>query len=266
MSHFLSVHQNVPDRCSVLYLRTAVIVVLLCGFCVSAQAGQVRGQIDPPAAPMKERTLGYTRTQIGAPSPLNEERRAPVAVFLKAKKSHSIPPPKEHPKIQLQGYRMVPNVAACAVDGKVTFINADKTPLTITVGGANFATLKPEESKDYECTVGESVTDQRKVQLKEWPHAEGSIYVGPTGVAGAPNEKGAFTLEAPQGEYELQVVGHKGVLFTKEIALEAKTNANVGKIELGPKPKKAAPPRRPPPRRPPPPRAPPPAPEGEGTP
>ncbi len=103
MSHFLSVHSNVPDRCSVHYPRTALIVVLLCGFCMNAQAGQVRGQIEPPAAPIKERTLGYTRTQIGAPSPLNEERRAPVAVFLKAKKSHSIPAPTEHPNIELRG-------------------------------------------------------------------------------------------------------------------------------------------------------------------
>ena len=230
----------------------------------TAHAGKVRGEIDPPVVSIKERSLGYTRTRIGAPNKTFVARRAPVALFLKANKSHSIPAPKEHQKIRARGYTLVPDVAACAVDGKVTFINEEKETITVTVDGASFATLKAGESRDYECTVGQDVAEQRKVQIKEWSHTGATVYVGPIGVAGTPDEKGDFEIEAPQGQYELQVVGRDGILFTKEVTLEGKSNANVGKIELGPKTEEPPPPKRAPPRRAPPPKkAPPPPPPPE---
>lgn len=193
-----------------------------------AAAAQVRGVVDAPPSASVRGTLGYTRTRIAAPSQSSQSRRADVALYLMVKESLPIAPPDGPFPVAISGLRLQPSVAACVIDGKVSFTNHENVTMTVLIERKPFAELAPGQSKTYECNAVER--DARTVQIKEWPHIRGVVFVGELGVVGQPNSNGAFSLIAPQGKYQLKVIGENGVL--SERAIEVKADVDLGRIDL----------------------------------
>jgi len=195
----------------------------------SAGAANVRGTVLPGVAKHTSEVVGYTRTRILSPGKLST-RTDDLALFLKVKNSLPLPAPTTTPLLELSGFRIVPQVAACAVDGKIQIKNGGSVPLTVKVGEQNL-NIGPGETSEYQCVVGKGGDELRTLQVAEWPYARASVFVGEVGVAGVPNEKGAFSLAASPGKYELLVVGLSGLVFSKEVDL-AKVDVDVGAVDL----------------------------------
>lgn len=235
---------------------TLLLAVLLAGPSVT-RAARVKGTVVRKSVELQDETLGYTVTQIAAPSEAMDEREQPVALFLKVKTSLPLPPPEEHLEMRIQGLRLVPEIATCAVDAKVTLVNEDPAPVTFMVGDEEVAKLGPNERGAYGCkeiTNGNS-SELRPVRVKEWPHIRGAIFVGEVGVVGVPDERGSFVMNAPKGQYLLQVVSWERVLETRDVEV-TKGDVDVGRIDLRPEDQRTEPPPPPPQRvrrRPPPP-------------
>lgn len=193
------------------------------------RAANVRGSVAPGIAKHAPDTVGYTRTRILAPGKLST-RPDDLALFLKVKNSLPLPAPTSVPTVELVGFRLSPQVAACAVDGKVQFKNSSSTSVTLKIGDSPL-TVPAGETKEYDCVVGKPGDDLRSLRIVEWPYARGAIFVGEVGVAALPGERGAFTLPASPGKYELLVVGLSGVVTTKEVEL-GKVDVDVGAIDL----------------------------------
>jgi hypothetical protein len=190
----------------------------------------VRGRIEALPRAASSEVLGYTKTRVSGPSPALKAQLADGAVFLKVETSLPIPKPEQYPRVELRGLRLVPDVAACAVDGKVTFANLQGETVTLRLGQGEEVRLNADATYDYECTAGESL---RRVRVKEWPHIRGLVYVGEVGVAGALDARGAFTLSAPDGKYELQVLNNDGLVTTKKVEVKG-ASVDVGTITLTP--------------------------------
>jgi hypothetical protein len=229
-----------------------------------AEAAKVKGTVKRKAFEHRDVTLGYTVTQIAARSKRLEARRQDVVLFLKVNTSLTLPEPSIF-EMHLRGMELHPEISVCSVDAKVSLVNEELRPVTIVVGGTEVS-LGAGERKEYVCggITGGGHEDLREVRVKEWPYVRGNIFVGEVGVFGTLREDGGFELEAPKGEYVLQVVGRDGVLAAKDV--EVKADVDVGAIDLRPEnerePEPAAPP-PPPPRRAPRPAPPPEEEEGE---
>lgn len=198
-------------------------------YAAGAGAANVRGTVVPGVAKHTSDVVGYTRTRILSPGKLST-RPDDLVLFLKVKNSLPLPAPTSVPLVELSGYRIVPQVSACAVDGKIQIKNSGSTPLTVKVGEQTL-TIGPGETSEYQCVVGKGGDELRSLRVAEWPYARASVFVGEVGVAGVPNEKGAFSLAASPGKYELLVVGLTGLASSKEVDL-AKVDVDVGTIDL----------------------------------
>jgi hypothetical protein len=195
-----------------------------------ARAAQVKGTIDAPFVSMPERTLGYTRTRVALPARGAATRRSDVAVFLRVKESLPIPQAPEPFRVRIIGLRFSPTVGACVVDGKVSFTNEDRTKVTVLIDQKPFGTLDPGESKTYECVSADA--GFRRVTIKEWPHIRGSIFVGDVGIVAEPGTFGAFSMTAPQGKYELEILGDDSILSKSDVDV-GNRDVDVGRIAAG---------------------------------
>jgi hypothetical protein len=195
-----------------------------------AIAANVRGSVETALAKRTVVTIGYTRTKVVSPGKI-AGRKADAAVFLRVNNSLPLPPSTNIPIVRLSGMRISPQIATCAVDGKINFMNDDRAALTVKIGGVDLGTLQPGDTKEYECTVGKQGEDLRPVTIVEWPYAGATIFVGEVGVAGQLNEKGVFVLPGSPGKYELQVIAQTGVVLRKDVEL-GKTDVDVGLLDL----------------------------------
>ncbi len=152
-------------------------------------------------------------------------------MFLAAKESGVIPVPSEPYKVTIAGLELIPKVAACVIDGKVSFTNEDRAPVTVLLDDHAATTLAPGQTFVYDCRPGSSAL--RKLRVKEWPHIRGVLFVGEVGVVGQVNAGGGFALAAPTGKYELQVIGDRGALTTKPVEIKA-GDVDVGKLTITP--------------------------------
>ena len=212
--------------------QTWIVPCLVALGTTSAEAAAVKGSVTPPPKPVADaQMLGYTVTRVASPAETLEGAKKDVALFLRSKESLPIPPPKEHLEIAIRGMRLVPNVATCAVDAQVIFKNEEQEPVTVEVGKTKVGPIAPGETSVYECTAGEP-EDPRPVRIPNWRHVSGLVYVAQSGVAGRPNERGYFSLNAPQGTYELQFVTAEGVAMRKEIEI-VRSDVDVGTADLG---------------------------------
>lgn len=207
--------------------QPAVVAALLLVGAGSAGAAPIRGRLEAPPHEERAEQLGFTRTRVAGPSKRLEGLVKDTALFLKVEESLPIPKPEEATKIVVRGLRLVPDVAACAVDATVEIENAEQEPVTVLVGGLELR-IDPGATRAYECTVGDS---QRSVRVAEWPHVRGTVFVGEVGVAAAPDERGNFVMSAPNGKYELLVVGRDGVLTSRPVEVDG-ASVSIGTIDL----------------------------------
>lgn len=214
-------------RSSSIVLSCAVALIPLIAPAYSS-AAQVKGVVDaPPAQPTSGRALGYVRTRVASAAASLAQKKADVAVVLMVKTSLPIPAAVEPYKVSISGLRFSPTVAACVVDGKVAFTNDERTPMTLVVERDVFATIAPGETKTYDCTAPEPKL--RTLRVKEWPHVRGTLHVGEIGVVAQPGPTGAFALTAPQGKYELVLLGENGALSRREVEI-VNRDVDVGRI------------------------------------
>lgn len=216
------------SRSIVLSSAVALIPLIALIAPLSASAAQVKGVVDaPPAQPASGRALGYTRTRVASAAASLAQKKADVAVVLMVKTSLPIPAAVEPYKVSISGLRLSPAVAACVVDGKVAFTNDERMPMTIVVERDVFATLQPGETKTYDCSAPEPKL--RTLRVKEWPHMRGTLHVGEIGVVAQPGANGAFVLSAPQGKYELLLLGESGALSRREVEV-LNRDLDVGRV------------------------------------
>ena len=211
--------------------RTAATVVGLCALALvggAAHAAAVKGTLRGLEVEVTSTLLGFTRTRVAPPAEWALRRERPVAVFLAVRDGESfpIPEPSDHQIITIEGLRFVPNIASCASDAQVSFVNADQGDVTVTIDGRPLGTIPPGGQKTYVCSPGAT---NRIVRVTEWPHMRAMVYVGEVGVAGAPDERGRFKVELPQGKYELRVVTIDGAVMTREIEIERR-DVDLGKL------------------------------------
>lgn len=210
------------------------VTLLLAQLPATASAFWVRGAVVAPPVPPGSPVVSLVRLRVVAPSPLEAGRKQDVAVFLKVKTSLPLSAPKDRPSISLDGLRLWPDIAACAVDGKVDFTNPSKAPITVSVGATDLGAIGPGETKTYECTVGSGGDEIRPVRVAEWPHLRATVFVGEVGVPGIINDKGAFQLEAPQGSYELLLVTQDGVRMRQPVEVAKDVDAGTLTVEAAP--------------------------------
>lgn len=204
----------------------ATIAILAPG----AEAARVRGSISDLELKVTGRMLGFTRTRVAAPVKSATRRKQAVALFLAVKDGESlpIPMPTKHQIITIEGLQFMPDIASCASDAQVSFVNADRDPITLTIDGAELGSIAPGAQKTYPCSPGEPV---RIIRAVEWPHMRAMVYVGEVGVAALPDRWGRFNIDAPRGVYELRVLTRDGVLKTREVEVERR-DVDLGKLDL----------------------------------
>jgi hypothetical protein len=180
-----------------------------------------------PSAFQDARTLGYTRTPVSRPAA--RTRRSDVAVFLEVENGNSLPLPTPNAKwpMRARGLRFEPSVVSCAVDEEVVLTNDDKAPINVTVGETQLGEIGAGKSKNFKCARGGT----NAVRVAEWNHMRGAIFVGELGVAGRPDGEGRFSVAAPEGSYELKVVGQEGIVMTRPINV-GKGDVDVGTIDV----------------------------------
>lgn len=168
---------------------------------------------------------------MAAPARVQATKRADIAVFLAVKESLPIPAPTEPFRVQITGLRFVPAVAACVVDGKVSFTNDQLGPVTVLVEQKPVLELKPGETQTYDCTSTDKQV--RRIEIKEWPHMRASLFTEAVGVVAQPTPGGAFALQAPKGKYELRVVTADGLIEGAQQSIELdKTDVDVGHLRV----------------------------------
>ena len=213
-------------------LPIAITLFLCLGVLASpnlSQAANIKGVLERSPLPARTRTLGYARTRVTSAAEGTTTRQRDVALFLAAEKSHTIPPAKAHAVIYAEGLRLNPSVVSCAVDGKIVFQNEHGFTLTVVVGEERIQ-IGPGEAKSYGCQA-EASGKHHSVRVEEWPHMRAAMYVGEIGVPALLNAKGQFTLAAPPGTYELQVVTSDAIIYRQPVRV-ARTDLNLGRIGL----------------------------------
>ena len=196
-----------------------------------ARAARVRGAIDAVARPTAALRTGFTRKLI-VPNPESAPRRKPdVALFLAVKDGESfpIPAPTKHQRVTVVGLEFSPSIASCASDAQVTFYNAERESLSLTVDGEDFGDVAPGATKTYVCSPGQPL---RIIRVKQFPHMQAVVYVGEVGVAAVPDDRGKFSFEAPKGKYELRVLGRDGIVLKNEVTVDD-SDLNLGRLDVG---------------------------------
>lgn len=251
--------RRVPGLTAPLLRKVLVpgVIVALPAVVTPARAAEVRGVLNLPEPKAAEAPLGYTRTRVTGPGPAVKASATDAAVFLKVKESLPLPSPSAKWPLKLSGLRFVPSAVACAIDEQIEITNEDKAPVTVVVGTEALQTIEPGGKLSYLCQQG----GPRVLRVQEWPHMRGMLFIGEVGVSAQPREDGRFSLSAPQGTYELVVIGSDGPLKTVPVTV-ARADVDLGSVFEAPAdPAKAAPPPPPPkPAAPPPPPKPRPAP------
>jgi hypothetical protein len=207
----------------------AVGLTMMLAWPSAAVAAQVRGSVSAGPVQDHRSRLGYTELQVTAPA-RGARPAADVVVFLRSKESLPIPPPTEHMVIAVEGLRFTPQVAACAVDGRITFENREHEPITVKVGESAVGPILPGGTAEYVCSAGEP-EELRPVRVEKWRHAFAAVFVGASGVAGRPNDRGGFSLAAPQGTYELQLITADGIKHRRPVQIE-RQDVDIGAVDL----------------------------------
>jgi hypothetical protein len=199
----------------------------------AAEPAKVKGTVRRARVQRSIDTLGYTVTQVAAPAKSLEQEDAEVVIFLRAKESKVLPKATEHLKMTFRGLEIIPEISGCEVDAQVVLLNQEPEPLTVMIGDDNFGVLKPNEERTYTCTAikGNAESELRPVRVKEWPHIRGTIHVGDLGLTAQPDARGSFELNAVEGQYVLKVVAAMGGVAEKEVTV-AKSDVDVGTIDL----------------------------------
>jgi hypothetical protein len=188
------------------------------------KAPQVKGTVSAPPQRIEARNLGYTRTRITGAS--SRVRHGDVAVFLQATNTLPLPLPSAKWPVKAHGLRFEPAVVACAVDEEIVFENADKAPITVTIGSEPFGDVQPGKSKTFKCQRGGTLA----VRVAEWPMMRAMIFVGEVGIAVRPEADGRFVASAVEGTYELKVIGAGGVIGSRSVTV-GKTDQDLGVID-----------------------------------
>jgi hypothetical protein len=222
-----------PSSCRFLVTSLALLAS------ASASASEVRGNVYVPPPSSADVTIGYARTRVASPSSAARTARGDAALFLKVKESLPLPPPTTKWPLKIEGLRFSPQVATCAIDETIELTNNDPAPLTVMVGKTAL-NVAPGQTVPYQCQTGGLYT----LRVPEWPHMRGLVYIGEVGVSGVPREDGKFALSAPQGTYDLIVVGADGPVATVPVTVEKK-DVDLGQLgtpppELAPAPKPRA--------------------------
>ena len=215
-------------RFSVVYASFWTLIATQFLALPSSSASTVKGTIDPPVVPTQgPRALGHSRTLVASRAS-TAFRRSDIAVFLAAKESGVITPQKEPLVVSISNLRLEPSIAACVIDGKVEFKNGDRYALTVVVDDKDVGPIQPGQSMIYDCKTADP--QMRKVRVKEWPHIHGSLFTGDIGVVASIGATGAFSLNVPQGKYELSVIRDDGEILKKPV--EVKADVDLGKLAL----------------------------------
>jgi hypothetical protein len=206
----------------------------------AAESARVKGSVRRAHVEVSNETIGYTLTPVAGKSKSVEAQESDVVIFLRANKSGVLPKPTEHLKMSIRGLRLEPEVSGCEVDGQVTLVNEESTPLSVLIGDDNLGVLKPNEERTYACTgiKGNAESEMRDVRVKEWPHMRGAILIGDLGVVAAPDAKGSFELNAVEGTYVLSVFGMNGPVAKKDVEV-SKSDVDVGALDLRPEAERA---------------------------
>lgn len=190
-----------------------------------ASAAEVRGVLALPADPPPQR-LGYTQTKVAGPSAMVRAGRGDAAVFLRSVKSGVLPPPTAKWPVKVAGMRLEPSVLACAVDESLEITNTEKFAVNISVGDEKLAALAPGDTAKFSCQHA----GPHALRVAELPHVRGMVFVGTVGISAQAAADGKFTLNAPDGEFKLALVGNDGVL--QEVAVTiAGAPVELGKLE-----------------------------------
>lgn len=211
--------------------RAAFLVAVGLGVTVEpVEAAKVRGSFDNLEVSVAGKPLGLTRTRVAAPSEDAVRLRRNVALFLAVKNGESlpIPSPKKHQIITIDGLRFSPNIASCASDAQVSFVNADREPVSVLIDDSELGVIAPGAQKTYVCSPGKAT---RTVRIREWPHMRALVYVGEVGVAGLPSDRGRFSIDAPRGSYELQVIDRDGLIINREVKVDGR-DVDLGKLDV----------------------------------
>lgn len=212
------------------YSRRAVVLAV-CGAAVltsgawDAEAALILGRVKAPAKTIPTRTLGYTKTRIAATAASLRNRKQEVALYLKVKKSLPIPAHNGRREVAIRGRMFRPSVMPCLYDDSVIIRNEDRVSMTVVVGDEKLGVIQPSQEAKYECKV----SGFHEIRVQEFQYIRGTVFVGEVGVAAQPGADGSFTLSAPAGTYELQVIGPGSVLERADVVVE-KVNVELGLV------------------------------------
>ncbi|NJK90322.1 MAG: hypothetical protein HC923_13685 [Myxococcales bacterium] len=210
--------------------------LILAGVSTSALGAEVRGVLEVKAVPIDQTRVqaashSQVTLEVAEPAPGYRSEIPPVALFLSVKDSLPIESAPPTPEVRVAGYRFEPPVVACAVDGQVLFINESDRAVTLTAGSALLGVVAPDENLTYACEAGPSGAGSRTISVKEHPFMLATVYVGEVGVAALPGPDGAFRLVAPNGRYELRVVGAEGLLMSQAVTV-ADRDVELGVVQV----------------------------------
>ena len=190
-----------------------------------ADAFQIRGRVQPPSIEESSKTLGYTETRVAGLSKANRNRREDVAIYLKVKQSLPISPPTKQRTIRLHGLLARPATTSCVFDEEILITNDDRKAVTVTIGDTQVGKIGPGQQTTFMCKV----SGFHAFRVAEYAHLRAHVFVGEVGVATHPDKDGNFKLKAPDGTYELQVIGNGAVLQKANVKVDGK-DVNLGLI------------------------------------
>jgi hypothetical protein len=207
-------------------LALPLLSLALCA--AEASAAKVQGSVARPPRRAVGAALGYVRPRVAAPAPVDDRRD--LALFLAGEESLPLPPPPPPPEVRVHGLAVSPEVVACAVDGKIVFVNGESSPIRLTVGPTDLGEVPPGERRTYECVADGAAGELRAVKVAGWRHLRAAVFVGEVGVAGALAPDGSFSISAPEGRYKLRVVTDDGVALERPVAVKA--DVDLGALQL----------------------------------
>ncbi len=187
-------------------------------------ATEVQGRLEIPVALDVEvstpRVAGYVRTPVAEPSTRFQSRTVQTTLFFKAVDTLPIPAPDRPYQVVIDGYRFLPAVSSCAVDGKLEILNRHPMPLTLKLDTEDIGPVNPGEAIVHTCTAGPKGDAIRTLSVVEHPFIRGSTFVGEVGVAVLPEPNGRFSASLPQGQYELLVVTSESVIHREAVEVQ----------------------------------------------
>ncbi|MEM1022266.1 MAG: hypothetical protein AAGD10_19800 [Myxococcota bacterium] len=205
-------------------MRKYLIITAFFGLPGIASSAPIEGSVDvSPQAWVEADTPkppGYVRLPVTAPASAYERRVPTSALFLQVVESLPITPPEARVVIRLEGGRLSPEVVACAVDEKLSFLNGEDQAVQIRVGDHVLVPVERGESVEWSCTASSQGATMKPIRVEELPWVRASVFVGEVGVAVRPGRDGRFSLEAPKGRYKLLWIGREGILAQRELTVD----------------------------------------------